>query len=118
MPPQNEPPAVVVITGASSGVGRATAHAFSTRGASVVLAARRAEMLEEAARECEALGTASALVVPTDVTREDQVEELGRRALERFGRIDVWFNNAGIAVFGRIESVPSDVWPLRTCGAG
>jgi NAD(P)-dependent dehydrogenase (short-subunit alcohol dehydrogenase family) len=67
-------------------------------------------MLEEAARECEALGAGAALAVPTDVTHEDQVEELGRRAVERFGRIDVWFNNAGIAVFGRIESVPSEVW--------
>ena len=100
---------VVVITGASSGIGRATAHAFAREGASVVLAARRAEMLEDAARECEALG-GLALAVPTDVTREEEVEALGRRALERFGRIDVWFNNAGLAVFGRLESIPSDVW--------
>jgi len=100
---------VVVITGASSGIGRATARAFAARGGSVVLAARRAEMLDDAAHECEQLG-GQALAMPTDVTVEEQVEELGRRAMERFGRIDVWFNNAGVVVFGRFESIPSDVW--------
>ena len=59
---------VVVVTGGSSGIGRATAHAFARRGAAVVLAARRAEMLEDAARECVDLGGA-ALAVPTDTTR-------------------------------------------------
>src|SRR3954452_14987466 len=103
---------VVVVTGASSGIGRATAQAFARRGAAVVLAARRAEMLEDAARECVELGGA-ALAVPTDTTREDQVEELGRRALERFGRIDVWFNNAGVGIFGRFE----DCRPTRGTGS-
>ncbi|SHI66169.1 Short-chain dehydrogenase [Roseomonas rosea] len=66
-------------------------------------------MLADAARECEALG-GTALAVPTDVTREEEVEALGRRAIEHFGRIDVWFNNAGVGVFGRLESIPSEAW--------
>jgi NAD(P)-dependent dehydrogenase (short-subunit alcohol dehydrogenase family) len=107
--PQDNHPFVVVITGASSGIGRATAHAFARRGAAVVLAARRAEMLEEAARECEDLGGV-ALAVPTDVTDEAQVLELGRRALERFGRIDVWFNNAGVGIFGHLQDLPTEAW--------
>ncbi|HEY0425980.1 MAG TPA: SDR family oxidoreductase [Rhodopila sp.] len=102
-------PGVVVITGASSGIGRATAQAFARRGARLVLAARRADMLNDAVRECEALGGV-ACAVPTDVTDQEQVEALGRYALERFGRIDVWFNNAGIAAFGRLESIPMDAW--------
>jgi NADP-dependent 3-hydroxy acid dehydrogenase YdfG len=102
---------VVVITGASSGIGRATAHAFAKQGASVVLAARRADMLHEVARECVNYG-GNALVVPTDTTQEDQVENLAAQALDQFGRIDVWFNNAGVGVFGRFEMC------LRTSGAG
>ena len=107
--PQNSGRPVVVITGASSGIGRATAHAFARRGAAVVLAARRAEMLAEVEAECDRLG-GEALAVPTDVTDEAQVEELGRRALERFGRIDVWFNNAGVGIFGRFKDLPTEAW--------
>lgn len=100
---------VVVVTGASSGIGRATALSFAEEGAVVVLAARREEALREVAGKCEALGSRT-LVVPTDVTDEGAVHELARRAVEEFGRIDVWVNNAAVTAFGRFEETPSDVF--------
>jgi NAD(P)-dependent dehydrogenase (short-subunit alcohol dehydrogenase family) len=100
---------VVVITGASSGIGRATAIAFAEEGASVVLAARREEPLLEVAAACEAAG-GRALAIPTDVTDEEAVKELARRATEHFGRIDVWVNNAAVGVFGRFEETPPEVY--------
>ena len=89
----------VVITGATSGIGRATALAFARRGARVVLAARRADVLDEVARQCAVLG-GEALTVPTDVTDPDAVARLADEARRVFGRIDVWINNAGTGVFG------------------
>ena len=98
---------VVVITGASRGIGRATARLFAEGGASVVLAARSEGALLEAAAECEALG-GRALAVPTDVADWEAVERLARRTVEHFGRVDVWVNNAVLVAVGRLEEVPQE----------
>lgn len=95
----------VVITGASSGIGWATARAFARHGARVVLAARRRSALEEVAGECAALG-AETLIVPTDVTDPGQMQALAEAAAGRFGRIDIWVNNAGIGTVGPFRSAP------------
>lgn len=83
----------VVITGGSSGIGRATALAFARAGASVMIASRGAERGEAVLRELKELG-ADAAFVPTDVSRGDQVEALVQQTVERFGRLDCAFNNA------------------------
>jgi NAD(P)-dependent dehydrogenase (short-subunit alcohol dehydrogenase family) len=98
---------VAVVTGAGSGIGRVVAHAFLEAGHRVVLAGRRAEPLQETA----SAAPDAALVVPTDVTRPESVQALFARARERFGRVDVLFNNAG--VFGAtapIEEVTPEDW--------
>jgi short-subunit dehydrogenase len=95
---------VIVITGASSGIGRATAQAAAARGAKVVLAARSEEALRDMVAAIEADGGAAAFVVADVGTRAD-VEKVGEMAIARFGRIDTWINNAGVAIYGRLDEV-------------
>jgi NAD(P)-dependent dehydrogenase (short-subunit alcohol dehydrogenase family) len=100
---------VIVVTGASSGIGQAAARAFARAGARVVLAARRAERLAETAAGIEAEG-GQALAVPTDVTEPSQIRRLVERALEQFGRIDVLANVAGWGKYHWIEAFePGDI---------
>ena len=99
---------VVVITGASSGFGRGAAQQFAVEGARLVLAARRSDLLDDVVDECKAEG-ASAIACPTDVSRRAEVERLVQAALNAFGRIDVWVNNAGVGALGRFERIPIEI---------
>ena len=99
---------VVVVTGASAGLGRAIAHAFARKGARIGLLARNPEALEACRRECEALG-GEGLVLPTDVSIADDVEAAASRVEEAFGPIDVWVNDAMVSVFSPVrEMEPAD----------
>jgi NAD(P)-dependent dehydrogenase (short-subunit alcohol dehydrogenase family) len=93
---------VVLVTGASRGIGRETALAFAREGASLIIAARSPQPLEETATAVRETG-AVALAVPTDVASEPAVEALIAAALTRFGRIDIVVNNAGIGRVGTVE---------------
>ncbi|MBM0226400.1 MULTISPECIES: SDR family oxidoreductase [Micromonospora] len=98
---------VVVVTGASSGIGRATAHAFADHGNALALAARGEAALDDVVQECVERG-GRAIAVPTDVSDAQAVRELAQRTLQRYGRIDVWVNNAAVSAFGRFQDVSEE----------
>jgi NAD(P)-dependent dehydrogenase (short-subunit alcohol dehydrogenase family) len=96
---------VVVITGASSGFGRGAALRFAKAGDDVVIAARRDNLLDDVAEQCRKAG-AEALAVEADVSNAGDIQELAEQALGKFGRIDVWVNNAGVGTVARFEEAP------------
>lgn len=111
---------VVVITGASAGIGREAALLFAQEGAHVVIAARRAERLEEVKRQIEAMG-GRCLAVPTDMANRALVQRLLDATLEHFGRVDVWINNAGSGLIGPLEQTTEEemrrLWEVNYLGA-
>jgi len=94
-----------VVTGASSGLGRGVAERLGEMRANVVLTARRAEVLEEVAARITAAG-GTALVVAGDVSKQEDVQRLLDAAVARFGRVDVWINNAAVGAIGRFDTIP------------
>jgi NAD(P)-dependent dehydrogenase (short-subunit alcohol dehydrogenase family) len=101
---------VALVTGASSGIGRATASAFAAKGASVVLAARRQEELDSLVVEIEA-GGGKATAIKTDVSQAKDVEQMVAHAIDTFGRLDFAVNNAGIeGVIAPIVDLPEEDW--------
>lgn len=98
---------VMVITGASSGIGLATAQAAAKRGVKLVLASRSEQELQEIVRQIEADG-GHAIAVTCDVADRSQVERVVAAAVSRFGRIDTWVNDAGVSIYGRLDEVTEE----------
>lgn len=100
---------VVVITGGSSGIGEATAKLLAKRGDKIVLAARREDRLKTIVRDIKDNG-GTAICQVTDVTKYEEVEKLAKRAVDEFGQIDVWLNNAGVMPHSTYDKKKIDEW--------
>jgi NADP-dependent 3-hydroxy acid dehydrogenase YdfG len=100
---------VALVTGASSGIGEATAHALATRGAKVALAARRLERLERLAAEIGGQGH-TALSIQADISDQAQAIAAVDRTVDELGRLDIVVNNAGVMLLGPIEDAPTEEW--------
>lgn len=106
---------VAIVTGSTSGIGLATAQRLGAEGAHVVIVSRRAEATQRVAHDLEASGAPEALGVACDVANEPEVEAVVTRALERFGRLDVVVNNAGLMLFKPLEAFTTEDW-LKVLG--
>lgn len=100
---------VALVTGASSGIGEATAVALAAEGASVAVAARRRDRLEALAKRIEGAG-GNALVIEADITDEAQAADMVRRTVDELGRLDTLVNNAGVMLLGAIVDAPTEEW--------
>lgn len=98
----------IVITGASSGIGKAIALTLAKENVNLILAARREALLQELASECESMGS-KAIAIRADVTLYPHVENLLNEAIAFFGGVDVWINNAGVGAVGRFDEVPMEI---------
>jgi len=106
-------PEIVVVTGASAGLGRAIARAFAREGAHIALLARGRDGLEAAGREVQVLG-GKALVIPLDVANADGVEHAARATEREFGPIDIWINNAMVSVFSPVKDMTAEEYKRVT----
>ena len=101
---------VAIVTGGSEGIGKSAAASMAAEGADVVIAARRADVLEEAAAEIRAVSNHRVVAIPTDVMEPDQVQALIDQTVDEFGRIDIIVNNAGTSAGGPFLGVSDEAW--------